>query len=441
MASNISASNSEELIEERLIAGVLSGSLLQHKELLDTLEDVDGRILKKRTLLHVGVKLGKADWVAELLARGADPDLVDDTQLNALSSAEEMVRRFPEDMGCSLVLKMVSLVHRRDQVITHRLKSSSINTGHMTSLARHDQHIESLKTSMDALRQEMKSLVRQLGSSLEELKAQVCGRDALLHCVEEAVTSTVEVVTSIKLGLEGEASSRQPTSDPAKSKQECVEAMLRKTWIMYGNGVEVMRRFYEKLYDEDDCTACIIKYLSGDDRVKVMVDCETDDIGRMKETVVDLDGTLSTGSEWSSFCDFEGETVFFGANVCFGNNETAVCSVLAWALSQLSLKLVFGNEGRPYSRGDVERECEWLRALEELVGKRERGEGLHSDIKHALNRGTQLAIVCCLGAAVPEIITFHGSTRGRALLQQQAMPLYSLYCNHIMPALLAKVRR
>ena len=88
MASNIPATGVEKFVEERLISGLVTGSLLQHKELLDMLEDVDVRYPRQRTLLHVGVGLGKADWVEELLARGADPRLVDDSQLNALSSAE-----------------------------------------------------------------------------------------------------------------------------------------------------------------------------------------------------------------------------------------------------------------------------------------------------------------------------------------------------------------
>ncbi|XP_046405010.1 uncharacterized protein LOC124170331 [Ischnura elegans] len=442
MARNISASGAEQFVEERLLAGLLTGSLLQHKELLDMLEDVDVRHARQRTLLHVGVGLGKADWVQELLARGADTEITDDSKQNALSSAEEMVRQFPEDVERSKVLNLVTLVHRRDQAIMRRLEaSSSRSTDHVTTVASPECDIASLKSSVDSLRREMKSLVRQLSSSLEELKAQVCGRDALLRCLEESVTSTAEDVTCIKCGLIGEASLSQPTTDPTRARQECVDAMMRKTRIVYGSGVDKMRRLYERLYDEDEITACIIKYLCGDDRVKVMVDLESNHIGRMKERIVELDGTVENGNERRSFCDFQSETVYLGAKVCFFYSEKFVCAELGCALSLFSLKLVFGNEGRPYSRGDVEREREWMRAVEELEERRKRGGGLESSVIIALYGNTLEAKVCWLAATVPEIIAYNGSTEGRAKLQQQAPLLLSLYSNNVMGKLLASAKR
>ncbi|XP_046405121.1 uncharacterized protein LOC124170440 [Ischnura elegans] len=441
MASSISTTNMEEFVEERLFAGVLTGSFLQNKELLEEVEDVDVRGMRQRTLLHVGVRLGKADWVEELLARGADTDLKDDSQLNAVSSAEEMVRRFPEELDRSLILKLVTLVHRRDQAMMHRPESSSSRSNdHITPVARNNQDIESLKSSVDALRHEMKSLMCQLISSLEELKTQVCGRDTLLHCLEEAVTSTVDDVTSVKFELGGEAAISPAQLDPVAvtARQECVDAMLRKTTCVFGNGVDKMRRMYERMYDEDDCTACIIKYLSGDDRVKVMVDCGSYRIGRMKERFVELDGTRRNGSDHNSFCDFESDTVYLGAK----NDETEVFAWLAWALSHLSLKLVFGNEGRPYSKGDVAHEREWMRVVEEAEEKRRKwGWPFHGIINDALNQTTELARVCHLAAAVPRIIAYGESRTGRGDLLMFHPLLLFLYSNHLMPTLLAKARR
>ncbi|XP_046408006.1 uncharacterized protein LOC124172606 [Ischnura elegans] len=442
MASNIWNSNAEQFVEERLLAGLVTGSFLQHKDLLDKLEDVNRRMIGEKTLLHVEVGLGKADWVEELLARGADTDITDDSQQNALSSAEEMVRQFPDDVERSKILNLVTLVHRRDQVILRRLQASlSRSTDHVTPVASPECDIASLKSSVDSLRREVKSLVRQLSSSLEELKVQVCGRDALLCCLEESVTSTAEDVTCIKCGLIGEASLRQPTSDPVVARQECVDGMMQKTRIVYGSGVDETHRLYERLYDGDEITACIIKYLCGDDRVKVLVDLEYENIVRMKEKFVDLDGTLGNGSEWISFYDFESETVYLGALVDSSNSEKYVCAELAWAVSQLSLKLVFDNEGRPYSRGDVEREREWMRALVELVERRKRGGGYDWSINRALYRKTPKAKVCWLAAAVPRIIADDGSTEGRAILQQQAPLLLSLYSNNVMGKLLASAKR
>ncbi|XP_046408502.1 uncharacterized protein LOC124173022 isoform X2 [Ischnura elegans] len=442
MARNISASCAEQFVEERLLNGLFTGPLLQHKELLNMLEDVDVRYIRQKTLLHVGVGLGKTDWVQELLARGANTDITDDSQQNALSSAEEMVRQFPDDVERSKVLNLVRLVHSRDQVILRRLEASSSRcTDNVTPVASPECDIASLKSSVDSLRREMKSIVRQLSSSLEELKAQVCGRDALLRCLEESVTSTAEDVTCIKCGLIGEASLSQPTSDPVVARQECVDAMMQKTRIVYGTGVDKMRRLYERLYDGDEFTACIIKYLCGDDRVKVIVDMKSWNIGRMKEKVVDLDGTQWNGSNSHTFCDFESETVYLGAEDCSGVLEKFVCARLAWALSQLSLKLVFGNEGRPYSKGDVEQEREWKRAIEELEERRKRGGSLHGWIQRAVIGETLKAKVCWLAAAVPPIITYYGSTEGRAILQKNFPLLFSLYSNNVMGTLLASAKR
>ncbi|XP_046404985.1 uncharacterized protein LOC124170320 [Ischnura elegans] len=246
---------------------------------------------------------------------------------------------------------------------------------------------------------------------------------------------------SVKFGFSGEASLSQPTSDPAVARQECVDAMMRKTLIVYGSGVDGMRRLFERLYDEDEYTACIIKYLSGDDQVKVIVDFESRNIGRMKEKVVRLDGTQGNGSKIYTICDFESGTVYLGAKYCSGNREKDVCARLAWALSQLSLKLVFDNEGKPYSKGDVEQEREWMRAIEEVEERRKRGEGLDGCIKYALNGKTLKAKVCWLAAAVPGIITYDGSTRGGAILQWQAPLRSSLYSNNVMGTLLAKAKR
>ncbi|XP_046407725.1 uncharacterized protein LOC124172328 isoform X1 [Ischnura elegans] len=442
MASNASDSIAEEFVEDRLFSGLFTGSLLQHKELLDMVDDVNVRGVRQKTLLHVGVRLGKADWVEELLARGADTDLVDDTQLNALSSAEEMVHRFPEDTERSEVLKLVSLVHRRDQVILRCLESSSSkSTGLVTPVASPECDIASLKSSVDAMRQEMKSLLCQLSSSLEELKAKVCGRDILLRCLEEAVTSTVEDVTSIKFRLGGDIAVNPSPSNAARARQECVDAMMCRTTIVYRYGADIMRSFYERLYDEDCYTAYIITCLCRDDRVKVMVDPDSIHIGRMKDNVMALDGTQLSGFQCLSFGDLQSEIVYLGAKVCSDNSEKDICGRLALTLAQLSLKLVFDNEGWPYKKGDVISEWDWMMALEELEEEgRKRVWGLHRKIQYALDRRTQLAKVCYLAATVPQIITLHGSTAGRSILQQQAPRLLSLYCDHVIPKLQAKVR-
>ncbi|XP_046408686.1 uncharacterized protein LOC124173201 [Ischnura elegans] len=442
MASIVSAGSCVEFVEERLLNGMFTGQLLQHKELLDCMEDVDAKVVKQSTLLHVGVRFGKADWVEELLARGADPGLKDDSQLNALSSAKEMVQRFPKDSDRSEVLKLITLVHRRDEVVMRRLESSSSrSTAHTTPTTRPDCNVASLKTSLEALIQEIKSLGCQLRSSLKELKAQVCGRDTLLRCLEEAVTSTVEDVTAIKFGLRGEIVQsplapvvRPPPSDPAKTRQECVHAMLGKTEILYGDEMGIMRKLYERLYDEDDCTACVLKYLSGDDRAKVLVDSYSSHIGRMKRKV--MDASKWNGDDWYSFCDLETETVYIGTKVCWGDSQGRVCAEFAWALSQLSMKLAFCNGGRPYC--DAECELEWMSALQKVEERRKRGVGLHWWLRRALGQRTLLMTMCYLAAAVPAIITFDGSKAGRLFLQKNVPLLFTLYLHHVVPTLLDK---
>ncbi|XP_046405098.1 uncharacterized protein LOC124170422 [Ischnura elegans] len=161
----------------------------------------------------------------------------------------------------------------------------------------------------------------------------------------------------------------------------------------------------------------------------------------MKEKVVRLDGSQGNGSGIATFCDFESETVYLGAEDCSGDWEKAVCRRLAWALSQLSQKLVFGNEGRPYNKGDVEREREWMRAIEEAEERRKRGEGLDFNIDYALNGKTLKAKECWLATAAPGIIALYGSTEGRAILQQQAPLLLSLYSKNVMGTLLASAKR
>ncbi|XP_046408525.1 uncharacterized protein LOC124173048 isoform X2 [Ischnura elegans] len=442
MSSNVSASNAEQYVEERLLNGLFTGSLNQHKELLDVLEEVDARVIKQSTLLHVGVRLGKVDWVEELLARGADPQLTDDNQVDALSSAKEMVCRFPENWDCSQVLKLVTLVQRRDQVMMNRLQSSSSqSTDYKTSVDMSKHHIESLRSSVEALRQEMKSIVSQLSSSLDEVKAQVCGRDTLLRFLEEAVTSTAENVASMKCGPFGETVVNLLPSNMANARQKCVEAMLRKTEIMYGDGVDIMRRYYGRIFDEDDCTACIMKYLSGDDRVKVLVDCESSHIGRMKDKFVNLDGTRENGYHWISFCDLVTDAVYLGAKVCWDNSEKGVAARLARSLSLLSFKFAFGNRGLPYEHSNTESESEWMRALQEVVERRKRGGRLHWYINYALEQRTQFAKVCWLAAVVPEISIHDGSAEGRGKLQEQAPLLLSMFSNQVVPTLLAKARR
>ncbi|XP_046408301.1 uncharacterized protein LOC124172846 isoform X2 [Ischnura elegans] len=432
MASNVSANNAEVLVEERLLNALFTGSMLEHRELLDMLEDVDVRGMRQKTLLHVAVRIGKVEWVEELLERGADPNLTDENQVNALSAAVEMARQFPEDSDRLQVLKLVTSAHRRDQAMIRRLESSSSGTAEQgTPVGRPHCNNASLRFG-----EEMKCMVRQLSSSIEELKGQMCGRDTLLRCLEDAVTSIAEEVTSIKSRLAQEDAVRLPPSGPAQTREECVDALLHRTQIVYGRGLELMRRLYERLYDEDECTACILKYLSGDDRVNVLVDCESMFVGRIKGWFEDLDGSECDGSGRCSFCDLETDTVYLGAKVSSDYSENKVATRLIRCLSQLALKFAFCNGGRPHEPCS-ERELEWLRALRKIEEEQEKGGNLHFWFSVALGKGTIGAKVCLLATAVPAIIACDGSAEGRAVLQEQAPLLFSLYCRHVLPTLLA----
>ncbi|XP_046404789.1 uncharacterized protein LOC124170142 [Ischnura elegans] len=443
MTSNISTVNSEAFVKERLFAGLSTGSLLQHKDLVDMLKDVDIRGMWQRTPLHEGVRLGKADWVEELLARGADPHLMDDSRESPLSAAQEMVRLFPNDPQRLQVLKLVTLVHRRDEAMVQRRNISpsaptaSLLHGTSSEVSRSDSEIASLKTCVDGLRQEMKSLFAQMSSSVTEAKDQTHGHYPLLPSHEAAEPWTGESATDAVAGLGDKTSAL--SSDAIEERHKCIEAMLGKTRMVQGDRFDRVRWFYERIYDRDDFTALMLKHLSVESEVKVLVDSESTNIRKMKQKFTDLNGLTGKGNRWTVFADLESGTVYLGAGEGFSYD--LVAGWFARALSQLSQKLLFCNGGRPYEREDSESEHEWKRVMDEVdEEKRCRGFLLDRWIHYAYRKISSLAKDCYMAATVPGIIARSGSAAGRYRLLDNVPLLFAFYSNHVVPKMLVKTK-
>ncbi|XP_046404978.1 uncharacterized protein LOC124170313 [Ischnura elegans] len=441
MTSNISAVNSEAFVKERLFAGLSTGSLLQHKDLMDMLKDVDIRGMWQRTPLHEGVRLGKADWVEELLSRGADPLLMDDSRESPLSAAQEMVRLFPKDPHRLQVLKLVTLVHRRDEAMVQRrivspsAPTASLLHGTSSEVSRSDSEIASLKTCVDPLRQEMKSPVAQVGPSVSEGKDQTRGHYPLLQSHEAAEPWTGESATVAAAGL----GTIVLSSVAIEERHKCIEGMLGKTRMVQGDRFDRVRWFYERIYDRDDFTALMLKHLSVEAGVKVLVDSESTNIGRMKQKCYDVTGLMEKGKRLTVFADVESGTVYFGAGEGF--SDDLVAGWFARALSLLSQMLLFGNKGRPYERGDSESEHEWKKVMDEVVEEKSwRAFILDRWILYAYSKMSDLAKDCYMAATVPGIIARSGSAAGRYQLLDSVPLLFAFYSNHVVPKMLAKTR-
>ncbi|XP_046408438.1 uncharacterized protein LOC124172954 [Ischnura elegans] len=300
--------------------------------------------------------------------------------------------------------------------------------------SRSDSEIASLKTCVDTLRQEMKSLFAQMSSSVTEAKDQTRGRYPLLPSHEAVQPWAGECATGGVAGL-GDGTS----ANSSEERRKCIEAMLGKTRVVHGDRFDRVRWFYERIYDRDDFTALMLKHLSVESEVKVLVDSESTNIQKMKQRFTDLNGLTGKGNRWTVFADLESETVYLGVGEGF--SDDLVAGWFARALSQLSLKLLFCNGGRPYEREDSGSEHEWKRVMDQVEEeKRCRGFLLDRWIHYAYRKISSLAKDCYMAATVPGIIARSGSSVGRYQLLDNVPLLFAFYSNHVVPKMLVKTR-
>jgi hypothetical protein len=170
----------------------------------------------------------------------------------------------------------------------------------------------------------------------------------------------------------------------------------------------------------------------------VKIDFDSSNIGRMKSKFLDYDNVERDGFSHESFADFSSGVVYVAGDY----SEDYTLGLLVSAMSQMCFLRAFGNEGRPYERGDRESE----RALEAAIQEAERKRRRRSDddldwyIGIALEKETHLAREIYITSAFPWIIAFNGPIAGRSLLRTELPLLLDFYERRVLPALMEKAR-
>ncbi|XP_046408282.1 uncharacterized protein LOC124172832 [Ischnura elegans] len=486
MSAKVGDKDPELDIGEQLFCGVFSGPLEQYEDLLEALDDVNVS-LKQRTLLHIAVKLGKIDWVEGLLGRGADPTLPDGESITSLELSEDMKSKHPNDKDRLVINKMVKLVHRRESTgRTTPSDSNRTSTGDLSIFGvqnkepdyhetkklypEFSQEMMALKDAISKLTVLFSSEFLTINKSVDSLIAEMSNHQQKMTLITEAMCNFRKDLASRDLLLESIGGSMGSLGDdlaPSKDSkcssvilddssdnqldvsirseermmQDVINGMMNRTHILNPDKkkVQLVRGFYEKLYNVSDLTCCLLKYVKSQTTITILVDCDSINIGRMKKTFKDHDGVERKGMSTFSCCDFKEMKVYLGGKVDALYRKEHVTGWLAKSLAELSMYMMYGNNGEPYAKDDEFHGAVYEKIVAEAEERCHKRLSLDSYIFCALRYNkTQVAKRIELIAAVPRIIAYYGGSEGIHRLNHQLPNLIDFYEHHVMTSLLSK---
>ncbi|XP_064463372.1 uncharacterized protein LOC135374325 [Ornithodoros turicata] len=112
--------------------------------------------------------------------------------------------------------------------------------------------------------------------------------------------------------------------------------------------------------------------------------------------------------------------------VCGSIEKREVWGTLIHELSHMALSLVYKNEGKPYNRGDKEKEHHYQEILNDVKGRK---NNVHFLIQKAFDNNEEEELI----VRIPHILTECGCDEGNRILELQAPKLLKFFKDAVMP--------
>ncbi|XP_046389726.1 uncharacterized protein LOC124158604 [Ischnura elegans] len=354
-----------------------------------------------------------------------------------ISSAEETQGLISVRKSVISIIKLLELFNCRSEEETipgmkgdqRSLTTSANILDH--SLCRITEQMAELKESMSSFRDEacvLKPLKTDLESTIKSLFQMTDSINVLMKEVKDI---------ALERQKEHEAMLRMVNLHlDRRSRQTCVNDMMRKTMIIDCDGEKVtyVRRLFENLYLVDEVTYTLIKFVISVPDIKICIDCNCNTVEQIKKHLVNEDGVKLEGARIRGFADLNMNVVYLGAQQK-DRSEENVIGCLALCLTQIVIHRVFHNKGLPYEIGQSELEKQF-NAIANNFLKNKVNLPIGSFMREATLMSTWIGKCMRLIASVPADMALYKSTGGRAFVKDNAPELLCFFEKQVLEAIL-----
>ncbi|XP_064463165.1 uncharacterized protein LOC135374097 isoform X2 [Ornithodoros turicata] len=176
-------------------------------------------------------------------------------------------------------------------------------------------------------------------------------------------------------------------------------------------GVRLEKMF--KQLSSDEVNRIILKVVSTAPHLEIVFDSAAENVQRI---------TGSGGCSTRGLTYPEEQMVC----VCGSTEKREVWGTLIHELSHMALSLVYKNEGKPYNRGDKEKEHHYQEILNDVKGRK---NNVHFLIQKAFDNNEEEELI----VRIPHILTECGCDEGNRILELQAPKLLKFFKDAVMP--------
>ncbi|XP_064463628.1 uncharacterized protein LOC135374609 [Ornithodoros turicata] len=176
-------------------------------------------------------------------------------------------------------------------------------------------------------------------------------------------------------------------------------------------GVRLEKMF--KQLSSDEVNRIILKVVSTAPHLEIVFDSAAENVQRI---------TGSGGCSTRGLTYPEEQMVC----VCGSTEKREVWGTLIHELSHMALSLVYKNEGKPYNRGDKEKEHHYQEILNDVKGRK---NNVHFLIQKAFDNNEEEELI----VRIPHILTECGCDEGNRILELQVPKLLKFFKDAVMP--------
>ncbi|XP_046382840.1 uncharacterized protein LOC124153603 isoform X2 [Ischnura elegans] len=437
----------------------------EHKELLAALDDVDSFNAQQQTLLHAAVRSGVFDSVARLLGSGGDPFTKDGNGATVLEVALELEAKHPRDVDRRKITHLLQFVAEREKAkrskdFCNRCSDSIQKANSQADML--SKEVSRLNTSMSKhhfyVKEALDDVKTEFLKTIDDMRSSITLRDNHQINLERKVDSLVKDLKPLKEFIEGlqrtvgqlrggliEAAEiplsqalEISSSDETSLRSQCIRELMNRTELIRrtSENLQTVRGFYEKLYDNDLQTRCILRYIQFKSEVQVVVDCDSYYVGGIKDNFVDLSGRRQRGRNFYTFPDTIENVVYLGAQTGSYWSEDRVVGQLAMSLAIISICLAFKNKGLPYEITHKSLSMHYREIVEKTrSGWSVEDRDFDEQFRKWANSECQLEKEAYTIAAVPGMVATFGKKDGILRTRRKMKSLMEFYEENVTPVL------